>query len=223
MTGVMCDERRAMAFCDGGDQGVFFSCRPSDTQQFCAEDPVGSRGLPVKRNDVDACHEFGQHVQVVRDTLRTERPTVEFTQYDGTHGQIVGMGSYLLLNGHDAFQRRDTHVGIEMVPHRLGERDAGFVPIAIDLIEGLVQLWVIAPAAKSLFQVGQPIDADLNLDLCPVRKKNGFFKFDCGAVNFSFDGLGHTLASYWTSYCIYRGLAKRERNEHSDSIESVHL
>lgn len=33
-----------------------------------------------------------------------------------------------------------------MVAHRLGERNAGFVPIAIDLIEGSIQLWIITPA-----------------------------------------------------------------------------
>ena len=41
--------------------------------------------------------------------------------------------------------------GIEMVAPRLGERDGGFVSIAIDLVEGLIQLWIIAPAAKGLF------------------------------------------------------------------------
>ncbi len=29
--------------------------------------------------------------------------------------------------------------GIEMVEHGLGERETGFVPVAIDLIEGLIQ------------------------------------------------------------------------------------
>lgn len=33
-----------------------------------------------------------------------------------------------------------------MVAHRLGERNAGFVPMAIDLIEGSIQLWIITPA-----------------------------------------------------------------------------
>ncbi|MBK9306048.1 MAG: hypothetical protein IPM58_02915 [Nitrospira sp.] len=65
------------------------------------------------------------------------------------------------------------------------------MPITIDLIEGLIQLWVIAPSAKGVFQVLQPIDADLDLDLCPVWKKNGLLKFDRGTVNFSFYGLYH--------------------------------
>lgn len=121
VAGIMCHERRAMAFRDGGNQGVFFSCRPAHAQQLRAEGPVDSRGLRVKRYDFDACHEFGQHVQIVRDTLRTERPIVEFAQHDGTHCQVIGMGSYPILNGHNAFQRRHTYVGIEMVGHSLGE------------------------------------------------------------------------------------------------------
>lgn len=96
----------------------------------------------VSRYDVDACHEFGRHFQIARDTLRTERPTVEFAPHDGTHCQVVGMGSSPILNG---LQCRHTHVGIEMVGHSSGERDRGFVPIAIDLIEGLIQFRIIAP------------------------------------------------------------------------------
>lgn len=106
----------------------------------------------------------------------------------------VRMGSYPILNGHDAFQRRHTHVGIEMVGHRLGERDAGFVPIVIDLIESLIQFWIIAPAAKGLFQVRESIDANLDLDFRSVWKKNGFLKFDRGSVNFSFYRLCHNTS-----------------------------
>lgn len=115
------------------------------------------------------------------------------------------------MNGHDAFQRRHTHVGVEMVTHRLGEGDAGFVAIAINLIKGLIQLRIVAPATKGAFQVGQPIDMDLDLDLCSVWKKDGLLKFDRSAVNFSFYGLCHTPASFRASYCICRLLAKRVR------------
>ena len=195
MTGIMCHERGPMVLGNGGDQGVFFTRRPAYSQQFRAEGSVDSRRFGVKRHDVDACHEFGEYVQILRNTLRVKHSAVQFAQHDGTDGQVVDMRSYPLLNGHDVFQRCHTHVGIEMVEHRLGERDAGFVPIAIDLIKGLIQLWIIAPAAKGLFQVRQPIDADLDLDLCPVWKKNGFLKFDRGAVNFPFDGLSHTPTS----------------------------
>lgn len=218
MTGIMCHERRAMALRDGGNQGVFFSCRPAHAQQLCAEGPIDSRGLRVKRYDFDACHEFGQHVEIVRDTLRTERPTVEFAQHDGTHCQVVGMSSYPILNGHNAFQRRHTHVGIEMVGHRLGKRDTGLVPIAIDLIEGLIQLWIIAPAAEGVFQVGEPVDANLDLDLRSVWKKNGFLKFDRGAVNFSFYSLCHntSLLSNILPYLSWLG-KERVRNENRKS------
>ncbi len=228
MTGIMCHERRAMAFRDGGNQGVFFSCRPSHAQQLCTEGPVGSRGLRVKRNDFDACHEFGEHVQIVRDTLRTERPTVEFAQHDGTDCQVVGMGSYPILNGHDAFQRRHAHVGIEMIGHRLGKRDAGFVPIAIDLIEGLIQFWIIAPAAKGLFQVGEPIDAnlDLDLDLRSVWQKNWFLKFDRGSVNFPFDSLCHntSLLSNIIPYPSWLGKERCGMNQDSaGGVDPVNL
>ena len=84
--------------------------------------------------------------------------------------------------------------GIEMVAPRLGERETGFVPIAIDLVEGLIQLWIIVPAAEGPFQVSQPIDADLDLDLRSVWKKNGLLQLDRRAVNFSFYGLCHTPA-----------------------------
>lgn len=50
------------------------------------------------------------------------------------------------MSGRDTFHGRHTQVGIEMVAHRLGERNAGFVPMAIDLIEGSIQLWIITPA-----------------------------------------------------------------------------
>ena len=59
MTGIMRHERRTMVFRDGRNQGIFFSRRPAHAQQLCAEGPVDSRGFPVKRNDFDACHEFG--------------------------------------------------------------------------------------------------------------------------------------------------------------------
>lgn len=122
----------------------------------------------------------------------------------------VRMGSYPILNGHDAFQRRHTYVGIEMVGHRLGERDAGFVPITIDLIEGLIQFWIIAPAAKGPFQVGEPIDANLDLDLRSVWKKNGFLKFDRGSVNFSFYSLCHNT-SFLSNILPYLSWLGKER------------
>lgn len=112
---------------------------------------MDSRGFRIEWNHLDACHEFGQHFQILSHTLRTERPAVEFAQHDGTHCQVVGMGSDPLMNGHDAFQRRHTHVGVEMVTHRLGEGDAGFVAIAINLIKGLIQLRIVAPATKGAF------------------------------------------------------------------------
>lgn len=37
-----------------------------------------------------------------------------------------------------------------MVGHSSGERETGFVPIAIDLIEGLIQFRIIAPAWEPL-------------------------------------------------------------------------
>lgn len=196
MTGIMCHERRAMAFRNGRNQSIFFSRWPAHAQQLGAEGSVDPRGFCVKRKDFNACHEFGQHVQIVRDTLRSECPTIKFAKHDGTDCQVVGMGSYPILHGHDAFQRRHTHVGIEMVGHSLRKRDAGFVPIAIDLIEGLIQRWIIAPTAKGLFQVGEPVDANLDLDLRSVWKKNGFLKLDRGSVNFSFYSLCHNTSLF---------------------------
>ena len=153
----------------------------------------------------------------MRDTLRTERPTIEFAQHDGTDCQVVGMGSHPTLNGHDALQRRHTHVGIKMIGHSLGKRDAGFVPIAIDLIEGLIQFWIIAPTAKGLFQVGEPIDANLDLDLRSVWKKNGFRKLDRGSVNFSFYSLCHntSLLSIIIPYLSWLGKERCEMNPDS--------
>lgn len=94
--------------------------------------------------------------------------------------------------------------------HRLGERDAGFVPITIDLIEGLIQFWIIAPAAKGPFQVGEPIDANLDLDLRSVWKKNGFLKFDRGSVNFSFYSLCHNT-SFLSNILPYLSWLGKER------------
>lgn len=81
------------------------------------------------------------------------------------------------------------------------------MPIAIYLIEGLIQFWIIAPAAKGVFQMGEPIDANLDLHLRSVWKKNGFLKFDRGSVNFSFYSLCHntSLLSHILPYLLWLG------------------